>query len=106
MPAPDLVLGPVLRHVGETDATVWVETDGPCEVDVLGRAAATFCVEGHHYALVQLDELEPGCSVEYEVRLDGRKAWPEDGSQFPPPTIRTLGHARPLQLAFGSCRVY
>ena len=25
-----LLLGPVLRHVGERDATVWVETDGPC----------------------------------------------------------------------------
>ena len=29
-----LVLGPVLRHVGETDATVWVETDQPCTVEV------------------------------------------------------------------------
>src|SRR5215218_7447057 len=28
-----LVLGPLLRYVGETDATVWVETDQPCEVE-------------------------------------------------------------------------
>src|SRR5215208_2985635 len=29
-----LVLGPLLRYVGETDATVWVETDQPCEYEV------------------------------------------------------------------------
>ena len=27
-PGP-LVLGPMLRYIGETDATVWVETSGP-----------------------------------------------------------------------------
>ena len=29
----ELILGPLLRYVGERDATVWVETDGPCEVE-------------------------------------------------------------------------
>ena len=47
-----LLLGPLLRYTGRTQATVWVETDAACEVAVLGRAAATFEVEGHHYALV------------------------------------------------------
>ena len=32
-----LVLGPLLRYTGSTQATVWVETDGPCEVGVLGH---------------------------------------------------------------------
>ena len=33
---PELLLGPLLRYVDETDALVWVETDAPCEVEVLG----------------------------------------------------------------------
>ena len=32
---PKLILGPLLRWVGETQATVWVETDAPAEVEVL-----------------------------------------------------------------------
>ena len=42
----ELILGPMLRYVSETEATVWVETDAPCEVEVLGRRERTFCVEG------------------------------------------------------------
>ena len=56
---PDLVLGPLLRYVGETEATVWVETDAPCEVEILGRREPTFTVEEHHYALVRIEDLEP-----------------------------------------------
>ena len=41
---PDLLLGPLLRYVGETEATVWVETDSPCEVEVLGCSEPTFTV--------------------------------------------------------------
>ena len=50
---PDLVLGPLLRYVGQDCAHVWVETDSPCEVEVLGAKAPTFHVAGHHYALVR-----------------------------------------------------
>ena len=57
---PDLVLGPLLRYAEETDATVWVETDAACEVEVLGCRSRTFHVEGHHYALVHVSGLEPG----------------------------------------------
>ena len=60
-----------MRYAGETDATVWVETDAACEVDVLGCRSRTFCVEGHHYALVHVTGLEPGGQYEYEVLLDG-----------------------------------
>jgi hypothetical protein len=28
---PELILGPLVRHVGKRDATVWVETDEACE---------------------------------------------------------------------------
>ena len=102
---PGLLLGPLLRYVGETEATVWVETDGPCEVEVLGRRDRTFCVEGHHYALVCLDGLEPGSSYEYEVKLDGERVWPPAESGFPPSRLRTLERDAPLRIVFGSCRV-
>ena len=49
---PDLVLGPMLRYVSQTEATIWVETSRACQVEILGRRARTFEVAGHHYALV------------------------------------------------------
>src|ERR671918_1281294 len=85
----ELVLGPVVRFVDPEEATVWVETDRPCEVQVLGAASSTFAVDGHHYALVCIGGLEPGSSREYEVLLDGERPWPEPGSRLPPSTIRT-----------------
>ncbi|WP_123669466.1 alkaline phosphatase D family protein [Actinocorallia herbida] len=100
-----LVLGPLLRWVGERGATVWVETTEACEVTVLGRTERTFAVHGHHYALVDVDGLEPGSATPYEVQLDGRRVWPEAGSEFPPSVIRTVDPARPAAVAFGSCRV-
>ena len=100
-----LILGPLLRHIGATDATVWVETDTPCEVDILGRRERTFHVEGHHYAIVSVEGLEPGSSHEYEVLLDGERVWPIDASGQPPSTIRTIEPGAPLWLLFGSCRV-
>jgi hypothetical protein len=105
MSPPQLLLGPLLRHVGERDATVWVETDRPCEVAVLGCRARTFAVAGHHYALVVVEGLEPGGSHPYTVELDGTEVWPEQGAVAPPSTIRTLGGEGPLRIAFGSCRV-
>ncbi len=100
-----LVLGPLLRYVGEHEATVWVETDAACEIEVLGHRAQTFEVEGHHYALVRLDGLEPGTATPYEVHLDGDCVWPPAGSPYPPSTIRTLDRSRPYRLLFGSCRI-
>jgi hypothetical protein len=102
-PVPDLVLGPLLRYVGETDAVIWVETDAPCEVEVLGTRDRTFRVGGHHYALVCCSGLEPGAWHEYEVRLDGERAWPVDG--FPPSVFHTYPKQEPLEVVFGSCRV-
>ncbi len=102
---PDLVLGPLLRYAGTSDATVWVETSAACEVEVLGYRSRTFQVEGHHYALVHVPELEPGTSHEYEVLLDGEKKWPEAGSSFPPSVIRTVDREASSKLVFGSCRI-
>jgi hypothetical protein len=99
-----LLVGPVLRHVGRTDATVWVETDTPCEVEVLGCREHTWEVAGHHYALVVVTDLEPGSTTPYRVTLDGDQAWPPLRTDRPPSLIRTLGDDRPLRIAFGSCR--
>lgn len=102
----DLVLGPLLRYVSETEATVWVETDGACEVEVLGRTEPTFGIAGHHYALVRLEGLEPGGDYEYEVALDGERRWPAPGDgERPPSLIQTFAPGRSLDVAFGSCRV-
>jgi len=102
---PELVLGPLLRYAGETNATVWVETDTACEVEVLGCRSRTFHVEGHHYALVHVAELEPGAAYEYEVLLDGERRWPEPCSLFPPAVIRTWADGEAVKLVFGSCRI-
>ncbi|HKG50629.1 MAG TPA: alkaline phosphatase D family protein [Actinomycetales bacterium] len=101
---PYLVVGPLLRYVGDTCATVWVETDRPCTVEVLGHRAETWGVHGHHYALVVVEGLQPDTETPYTVRLDGAVVWPEPGSSYPPSVIRTLGDERRLRLAFGSCR--
>jgi hypothetical protein len=102
--SPGLILGPLLRHVDPVSATVWVETDRPCQVEVLGRRARTFCVGGHHYALVVVEDLEPGSSTPYEVHLDGEPVWPPADSEYPPSRIRTAGGPGPFRVAFGSCR--
>jgi PhoD-like phosphatase len=104
-PAPGLVLGPLLRYTGETDATIWVETDAACEVEVLGHSASTFEIEGHHYTLVRITDLEPGKTYEYDVFLDGEKIWPDGAHDFPPSVIRTIAPDGVLNLSYGSCRV-
>lgn len=101
---PRLLLGPVLRHVGETTATVWVQADRPAVVEVLGARASTFTVAGHHYALVDVTGLPPGTSTRYEVHLDSQRVWPRPGSAWPASRIRTRGGGGPLQVVFGSCR--
>jgi hypothetical protein len=98
-----LVLGPVLRRITTTGATVWVETDAPATVEVLGHTSSTFHVEGHHYAVVDVTGLTPGEAVPYEVRLDGDRCWPIDDG-YPPSTIRPPGDGDDVVLALGSCQ--
>jgi hypothetical protein len=101
----ELVLGPILRYVGEREATIWVEADRACEVEVLGRTEPTFCVEEHHYALVRLEDLEPASEQEYSVALDGEQRWPDPSLDLPPSLIRTIDTEKPIDVCFGSCRV-
>ncbi len=100
----ELVLGPLLRHVGSRDATVWVETSAACEVEILRHRTRTFHVEGHHYAIVYITSLEPGSTYPYTVALNGSLVWPEQNSLFPPSTIKTPRPEGPVTIVFGSCR--
>ena len=103
---PELLLGPLLRHTGTTDATVWVEADAACEVEICGHRARTFEVAGRHFGLVHVQGLEPRSSREYEVHLDGERAWPPAADwPYPPSVIRTVGDDHAVRVAFGSCRV-
>ncbi len=112
MPPPDdagpLVLGPILRYVGESEATVWVQTARAATVTVSseGRAwnARTFAVHGFHYALVHVDRLEPGSVRTYAVAVDGTSAWPPPDSPYPASRIATINPATSARIAFGSCR--
>ncbi|MBD3003060.1 alkaline phosphatase D family protein [Streptomyces sp. 5-10] len=119
-----LRLGPLLRHVDwetGTGATIWVETDRPCEAEVrcpdgAGGTARTWQIAGHHYALIPVTGLRPGAETAYRVLLDGEQVWPLPDSSFPASTIRTptptptpapgadATDPPPVRVAFGSCR--
>lgn len=101
----ELLLGPMLRHVSDDSATIWVETNQRCTVEILGYSVPTFCVAGHHYALAIIEDLKPGSSTEYDVKLNGELRWPAPGSTLPPSRIQTLGGGhKPRRIVFGSCR--
>jgi hypothetical protein len=104
-----LILGPMARWAGPFEATVWVETDEPCDVRVIpatGEAASerTFTVEGHHYAIVCVSGLPEDAATPYTVELDGERVWPEPDSPFPPSTLRTHPRRGRARIVFGSCR--
>src|SRR5687768_14011151 len=86
-PDGPLVLGPLLRYIGETAATIWVQTRDTTTVTVRAFdrewSSPTFAAHGHHYALVVVDGLEPGSVGDYEVDLGGEKVWPPDDHGYP-----------------------
>ena len=103
-----LVLGPLMRHVDETSAAIWVETREAAtvvvRVDDRTWAASTFAVHDHHYALVEVNGLEPGAVAQYTLEIGEQVVWPPPGSPYPRSRITTLKPDKPLRLAFGSCR--
>jgi hypothetical protein len=101
---PSLLLGPLLRYVDSSSATIWVQTDVACDVEILGARERTWSVEGHHFALV-LVELPTDAKTSYTVRLDGEQVWPPADRTFPPSAIRPLDGGDALEVAFGSCRI-
>ncbi|HEV7899723.1 MAG TPA: alkaline phosphatase D family protein [Planosporangium sp.] len=110
MPHPaDLLLGPILRRVDGSRATIWVQTARPATVEIrtagdAGGAARTFSAYGRHYALVVVEDLRPGSADEYRVLLDGEPVWPPPDYRYPAPAIHTRGERDPVRLVYGSCR--
>jgi hypothetical protein len=106
-----LVLGPLIRYVDQTSASIWVEVRDAAQVTVRAGEhvweTRTFAAHDHHYAMVVTEGLEPGSITPYSVEVDGTRVWPlteGDGSQYPASVIPTLEPGKPLRLAFGSCR--
>ncbi|MEV0929145.1 alkaline phosphatase D family protein [Streptomyces phaeochromogenes] len=105
-----LRLGPLLRYVDGSSATIWVEASRPCTAEVrcpdgTGGESRTFQIAGHHYALIPVTGLTPGTRSPYEVLLDGVQVWPLPDSRFPPSVIHTPVDAHEtVRVAFGSCR--
>jgi hypothetical protein len=107
-----LRLGPLLRYIDGSSATIWVETGRPGTVGVrcadgAGGTAGTFRIAGHHYALVHVTGLTPGTATPYEVFLDDTRVWPPAEDTFPslpPSVIPTPGPGGRVRIAFGSCR--
>src|SRR4051794_39632330 len=95
-----LLLGPVLRHVGETDATIWVKVARPGVVRILDTEARTWSAGGHHFAILIVEDLPRGASTEYHVELDGEVVWPPPDDGWPAPVIRTLGDGSEIRVAF------
>ncbi|MEU5525773.1 alkaline phosphatase D family protein [Micromonospora chersina] len=112
MTGPRLLIGPLLRRVVGTRATVWVETSAPAVVTVRTAGGATgsaptFSAYDHHYAIVVVSGLTPDSGTTYEVLIDDEVAWPVPESGFPASVIRTRAEDdrdQPVTLLFGSCR--
>ncbi|MFI1416677.1 alkaline phosphatase D family protein [Streptomyces sp. NPDC020731] len=107
-----LRLGPLLRYIDGSSATIWVETGRPGTVEVrcadgTGGTTGTFQIAGHHYALVHVTGLTPGTATPYEVFLDDTRVWPLTEAPFPslpPSVIPTPGPDGRTRVTFGSCR--
>ena len=93
MTTSPLVLGPLMRYVDETSASIWAETRDAARVLVRAGGgsweARTFAVHGHHYALVEVDGLEPGTVTSYTLEVNGTQVCP-----IPRPVSRRQGSPR------------
>lgn len=111
MSSSPLIIGPLLRYTDAESAVIWVEVTAHAMVGVhVGDRtwnARTFSAHGHHYALVDVDGLEPGSSYEYTLTVDDEHVWPPTSGKsadLPASVIHTLDPSRTLRFAFGSCR--
>ncbi len=109
MPAAgELLVGPQLRHIDDTSASVWAEVAASGDVVVRSAerswSAHTFTVHGHHYAHVFADGLDPGTAYPYQLEFEGTTVWPLEDSRFPASRIRTLDPTADLSLLYASCR--
>lgn len=119
----ELLSGPMVGHTTSTSARIWVETDRRAEVTVrfwqeprvaltrslgepmrLGVARGWTSADPPHTGMVELEGLQAGWMVYYELELDGkaqRPQTPQVFSLFPP---RDHGADPPsFSVAFASC---
>ena len=103
----NLLLGPLLRYTGAPRRPSGSRPTGRARSRCSAHRAATFHVEGHHYALVVIDELEPGSVTPYDVRLDGERVWPpgrRPPAERDPHPRRTSGRPGSCSARAGSAR--
>ena len=101
-----LVVGPLLRYVGTTTATVWVETDaagGRRGARATRRARSTCSGITTRSWCSRTSSLDR--STPYDVRLDGALGLAAARTVGPTPAIHTREGERQARLVFGSCRV-
>ena len=106
-----LALGPLLRHAGTDEATIWVQTDGPCEVEVRPRGVAAgeradvqrrgppLRARARHRARARR-----GDAVRGRARRRGRLARARQPRSRRASCARTRTRT-PVRIVFGSCRV-
>ena len=100
----EILIGPLLRYVSETEATVWVETDEACEVAVLGAASRPSASRATTTRWSGSRASSPASPTSTRCALDGERRWPRAAR----PAAERDPHARPgepLDVCFGSCRV-
>jgi len=124
--ASELLSGPMVGHTTTNSAKIWIETDQPSEVKVIywqepriqyqktlgqpmkkGEASGTTNKTPPHVGVVQLEGLNPGWLIYYEVELDGqviRPQTPQVFSLMPPPIVLDdEEHPPDFSVAFTSC---
>ncbi|MCP4046966.1 MAG: alkaline phosphatase family protein [Gammaproteobacteria bacterium] len=124
--ASELLSGPMVGHTTTDSARIWLETDQPSEVRILywqepriqykksleepikrGVAKGTTNKAAPHVGVVELEGLNPGWLIYYEVELDGKPIRPQTPQAFSlmPPPVERDGEEQPpdFSVAFSSC---
>ena len=101
-----LVLGPLLRYTGATDATIWVQTDAACTVARLRlRGVARSRSPATTSRSCTSRAWSPARRASTRWRSTASRSGPSRTPTYPPSVIRTLTDDHGLSIAFGSCRV-
>ena len=106
--ASELLSGPMVGHTTTDSAKIWIETEQPSQVRILywqeprtqynrslgqpmkkGEATAMTNATPPHVGVVQLEGLNPGWLIYYEVELDGKMIRPQTSQVFSlmPPSV-------------------
>jgi hypothetical protein len=115
-----LRVGPIVRAIDQHNAMVWAELEGAGVVEIQVNAAGhtqkaetkSICVGGHHYVLLQVEQLQMGTWYDYHLfdKDSGDELVLKEQNDIEPiQCFRTLGErddakSVELRLAYGSCR--